>query len=45
MYGGIFEWVNEGFPVVNNQEKQTDNVHAYNKSWGIWLKKGVKVYE
>lgn len=45
MYGGIFEWINEGFPVFNQQGKQTDKVHAYSKTWGIWLKKGVKVYE
>lgn len=45
MYGGIFEWVNEGFPVYNMQGKQTDQVHAYSKTWGIWLKKGDKVYE
>lgn len=45
MYGGIFEWVNEGFPVYNMQEKPTDKVHAYSKIWGIWLKKGEKVYE
>lgn len=45
MYGGIFEWVNEGFPVFNMQGKQTNKVHAYSKTWGIWLKKGEKVYE
>lgn len=45
LYGGIFEWVNESLPVVNNQGKQTDRVHAYSKSWGIWLNKGTKVYE
>ena len=45
MYGGIFEWVNEDFPVFNMQSKQTDKVHAYNKMWGIWLKKGEKVYQ
>lgn len=45
LYGGIFEWVNESLPVVNNQGNQTDRVHAYSKSWGIWLNKGTKVYE
>lgn len=45
LYGGFFEWVNESLPVVNNQGKQTDRVHAYSKSWGIWLNKGTKVYE
>lgn len=44
LYGGIFEWVNEGKPVYNDEGK-TDNVHAYSKTWGMWLKKGDKVYE
>ncbi len=45
MYGGVFEWVNEGFPVYDSKEKQTNKVHAYSKAWGIWLKKGDKVYQ
>lgn len=43
LYGGVFEWVNEGQNVVNSQGK-TEKVHAYNRSWGIWLRKGKKVY-
>lgn len=45
LYGGIFEWVNEGHGVVDNSNQSTTRVHAYSKSWGIWLKKGVKVYD
>lgn len=44
MYGGIFEWVNDGYPVYNNIGQPTDKVHAYSKTWGIWLNKGKKVY-
>ncbi len=44
LYGGIFEWKNQGFPVINTQGK-TDSVHAYSKTWGIWLNKGEKVYK
>ena len=44
LYGSIFEWVNQGYPVYNNQSQQTKRVHAYSRSWGIWLKKGTKVY-
>ncbi len=44
LYGGIFEWVNQGLPVVN-QKGTTNDVHAYDKIWGIWLKKGRKVYK
>ena len=43
MVGGIFEWVNEGKPVVNDKGP-TQQVHAYNKKWGVWLQKGEKVY-
>lgn len=45
LYGGIFEWKNNGFQVVDTLEKPTEKVHAFNKSWGKWLKKGEKVYE
>jgi rhodanese-related sulfurtransferase len=45
LYGGIFEWVNEGYVVVDNNNQPTPRVHAYSKSWGRWLKKGEKVYD
>jgi len=45
MYGSIFEWVNQGLPIVDKYEKPTNKVHAYNKTWGIWLRKGDKVYD
>ncbi|MEO1049049.1 MAG: rhodanese-like domain-containing protein [Bacteroidota bacterium] len=45
LYGGIFQWVNEDNPIINQQGVKTDTVHTYNKTWSKWLKKGVKVYE
>lgn len=45
LYGGIFEWKNSGYEVVNSNGVRTDSVHTYNESWSKWLKKGVKVYE
>ena len=45
LYGGIFEWVNQGHPVYNNSNQLTDSVHAYNHFWGRWLDKGIKVYD
>ncbi len=45
LYGGIFEWVNQSNPVVDSKGKATENIHAYNKTWGVWLSKGVKVYD
>ncbi|MEX2568470.1 MAG: rhodanese-like domain-containing protein [Cyclobacteriaceae bacterium] len=44
LYGGIFHWVNEDNPVFTPDSVQTDRVHTYNKMWGMWLKKGEKVY-
>lgn len=43
LYGGIFEWCNQGNKVVS-QTGSTEKVHAYNRAWGVWLKKGEKVY-
>ena len=44
LYGGLFEWVNEGHPVVNAAGATTD-VHPYSTFWGSWLRRGQKVYE
>ncbi|MEO8583073.1 MAG: rhodanese-like domain-containing protein [Flavitalea sp.] len=44
LYGGIFEWVNEGNCVVDKENKSTNKVHAYGRFWGQWLEKGEKVY-
>jgi len=45
LYGGIFEWKNNNFPVYNSEEKETDSIHTFNKAWSKWLKKGVKIYD
>jgi rhodanese-related sulfurtransferase len=44
LYGGIFEWVNQGHPVVDAEGKPTERVHAYSRSWGVWLRRGKRVY-
>ena len=44
LYGGIFAWKNKDYPVFDMQNEETENVHAYSKSWSKWLKKGKKVY-
>lgn len=43
LYGGIFEWVNQGLP-VEDRLGPTMKVHAYNRAWGRWLLRGDKVY-
>ncbi|AQG82639.1 rhodanese-like domain-containing protein [Spirosoma montaniterrae] len=45
LHGSLFEWVNQGNPVVDNQGKTTQRVHAYSRLWGVWLKRGEKVYD
>lgn len=43
LYGSIFEWVNQGNPVVN-ENGTTTSVHTYNKRWSKWLENGTAVY-
>lgn len=44
LYGGIFEWKNQGYVLVDNRNVPTNKVHGFSKSWSIWLKKGEKIY-
>ena len=44
LYGGIIQWKNSGFTVVNENNQPTEEVHVYSKSWGKWLKKGTAIY-
>lgn len=37
LYGSIFEWVNNGFPVYDMEENRTRKIHTYSKSWGKWV--------
>lgn len=45
LYGGIFDWVNNGNQVYDS-EGEVAKVHAYNKDWGKWVgnEKVEKVY-
>lgn len=45
LYGGLFEWSNRGYPLVNPQASPTDSVHGYSPTWGVWVKQGTVVYE
>jgi rhodanese-related sulfurtransferase len=44
LYGGIFEWKNADFKVIDTLGNSTEKVHTFNESWSKWLKKGEKVY-
>ncbi len=37
LYGSIFEWVNQGNPVVDSHNVKTNKVHGYNASWARWI--------
>lgn len=44
LYGGIFEWKNKEYPVIDTTGKVTSKVHVFSKDWGKWLLKGEKIY-
>ncbi len=37
LYGSIFEWVNQGYEVVDAKGEKTQRVHTFNKSWSRWV--------
>ena len=45
LYGGIFEWKNQGNTVVDSQGNATEKVHAFSKQWGKLLTNADKVYK
>ena len=45
LYGGIFEWSNRAYPLVNISNEETGEVHAYDRDWGRWLKTEEKVFK
>ena len=44
LYGGIFEWKNQGYPVYDMQQQSTEKVHPFSKYWGFLLTNAEKVY-
>ncbi|MFY0629873.1 MAG: rhodanese-like domain-containing protein [Flavobacteriaceae bacterium] len=44
LYGGIFEWKNNGYRVFDYKNRETNKVHTCTKEWSKWLLKGEKVY-
>jgi rhodanese-related sulfurtransferase len=37
LYGGIFNWSNNGYPLVDENGKPTKKVHGYDKNWAQWI--------
>ncbi|MFK7950991.1 MAG: rhodanese-like domain-containing protein [Saprospiraceae bacterium] len=47
LYGGLFEWYNEGLPIVDNKKETTNKIHGFNENWSQWVnerKKGDAVW-
>ena len=44
LYGGICEWKNKDFKVMDSTNTETQNVHTFNKQWSKWLQNGKQVY-
>ncbi len=40
LYGSIFEWLNQGYLVVDKNGQPTNKVHTYNKAWSRWVEDG-----
>lgn len=43
LYGGLFEWVNQGNPIYTKNGVQTSEIHTYDKEWARWVNRGTKV--
>jgi len=37
LYGSIFQWVNQGYPIATEHDSLTTDVHTYNKKWSKWV--------
>lgn len=44
LYGGIFEWKNKGYPVIDTTGIETEKVHAFSKHWSKYLQAGKPIY-
>jgi rhodanese-related sulfurtransferase len=44
LYGGIFEWKNKNYPVIDSTGTKTENVHTFSKIWSKYLHAGNPVY-
>ena len=44
LYGGISEWKNKDYIVIDSTQRMTENIHVYSKKWGKWLTKGNPIF-
>jgi len=45
LWGGIFDWTNRGYTVVDVSGAEVCRVHPYSFMWGLWINKCEKSYE
>ncbi|MCZ4409959.1 rhodanese-like domain-containing protein [Cryomorphaceae bacterium 1068] len=44
LFGGIFDWTNRGFPVLDSEGNEVKKVHPYSTTWGVWVNNYDKEY-
>ena len=44
LYGGLFHWANNKYPMVNALGRNTSTIHGFSKEWGKWIATGNVVY-
>lgn len=44
LFGGIFEWLNNGYTIINNENKPTNEIHGDSRFFFFWKLKGERVY-
>jgi rhodanese-related sulfurtransferase len=37
VYGSIFEWANQGYPLEDEKGNRTQRIHTYNQRWSQWV--------
>ena len=45
LYGGIFNWFEQGQPIYDTSGKAVDKIHGFHRRYDKWFNKGRKVYD
>lgn len=45
LYGGLFQWSNNEYPLKDAKAKTTKDIHGYSPKWGKWITKGNVRYD
>lgn len=40
LYGSLFEWANQDYPLVDKDGQPTKKIHTYNRNWSKWVEEG-----